>query len=78
MTDLRNRAQLLMQSFSVSRADKGAQWAICDSWLFTYPRGVPGLGPMDMVTLYFVQCESKTRSVSVNANASQPINNAHV
>ena len=63
-TALRNRTQLLMQTFSISRSAEGMSWSFCDGWLFTYSRNLPGMGPTDMVACYLVQCFEKQRSVS--------------
>ena len=63
-TALRNRTQLLMQIFSMSRSAEGISWFFHDGWLFTYSRNLPGMGPTNMVACYLVQCFEKWHSVS--------------
>ena len=62
---LRNRAQLLLQTFSISRAAEGQSWGFCDLWMYKYDERLPGMGPMPMVVFYLVQCFDKTRTVSI-------------
>ena len=60
---LRNRAQLVLQTFSISRAAESQSWGFCDLWMYKYDELLPGMGPMPMVGFYLVQCFDKTRMV---------------
>ena len=62
---IRNRAQSLCQAFSISRFDETGEWEIADAWPLTYPTSLPSMGPQPIQTIYIVQGEHKTRSVSI-------------
>ena len=42
---LKNRAQSLCQTFTISQFDETRDWEIAGAWPLTYPTNLPSMGP---------------------------------
>ena len=62
---LRDRAMSLCATWSVSRSSECGAWEICDLFRFVYPATTEDPLGSPLETLYAIQLESKTRSVSL-------------